>query len=264
MGRTNYTPLNAKRGEILMAIKDSSFVKWPPRLRGDPTTRNPNVYCHFHRGHEHSTENCKNLHDEIEELICRGYRKNYILQEEMGQADRQANRQGDQRRKDPETNRQNEQPPRTLLEERPVRGVTNMITGGSIIVGCTSATGRILVRELENEGDNPPKQPWLKEPIYFTKDDAHGIQYLYDDALVVKLRIDDFEVKRILVDSSNSADILFKETFDKLQLQQSDLKSTDTSLVGFNGEEVRPFGRIIVPWNPARGQTLCNLSTRSW
>ncbi|XP_010268942.1 PREDICTED: uncharacterized protein LOC104605752 [Nelumbo nucifera] len=86
--RTNYTPLNAKRGEILMAIKDSSTVRWPPRLRGDPSTRNPNVYCHFHRNHGHNMENCRNLCDEIEELFRRGYLKNYILREERGQGDR--------------------------------------------------------------------------------------------------------------------------------------------------------------------------------
>ncbi|XP_010261650.1 PREDICTED: uncharacterized protein LOC104600421 [Nelumbo nucifera] len=224
-------------------FKDSSLVKWPPRLRGDPATRNPNVYCHFHQDHGHNIENCKNLHDEIEELIRREYLKNYILREERGQADRQ----GNQRRNASETNRQNEQPPRQLPKERLVHGVINMITSGSIIVGCTSAAGRTSVRELENEGENLPKRPRLEEPIYFAEDDARGIQYSYDDYLVVKLRINDFEVKRILVDAGNSADIPFKETFNNLQLQQSDLKLVDTPLIGFSGEEVRPLGRVTVP-----------------
>ncbi|XP_010272229.1 PREDICTED: uncharacterized protein LOC104608065 [Nelumbo nucifera] len=159
-----------------MAIKDSSFVKWPPKLMGDPATRNQNVYYHFHRDYGHSTENCRILYDEIEELIRHGYLKNFVQREERSQADRQADQQGDQRRNAPESsNRQNEQPPRQLLEERPVRGKINMITGGSIIAGCTSAAGQTLVRELGNEEENPPKRPRLEDPIYFMEDDARGI-----------------------------------------------------------------------------------------
>ncbi|XP_010251356.1 PREDICTED: uncharacterized protein LOC104593299 [Nelumbo nucifera] len=90
--RTSYTPLNAKRGEILLAIKDSFFVKWPPKLRGDLATRNRNVYYHFHRDHGHSTENCRNLRDEIEELIRHGYLKNFIQREGRSQADCQPDR----------------------------------------------------------------------------------------------------------------------------------------------------------------------------
>ncbi|XP_010242654.1 PREDICTED: uncharacterized protein LOC104586948 [Nelumbo nucifera] len=195
-----------------MEIKDSSIVRWPPKLRGDPTTKNLNVYYHFHRDHGHNTENYRNLHDEIEELIHRGYLKKYILHEE----NEQGNRQGDQKKDTPKSSRQNEQPPRLLPEERPIRGVINMITGGSIVVGCTIAAGRTSFRELKHEAKNPPKRPRIEEPMYFTKDDAHGIQYPHDDTLVVKMVIYDFEVRRILVDSGSSADILFKETFDKL------------------------------------------------
>ncbi|XP_010268095.1 PREDICTED: uncharacterized protein LOC104605154 [Nelumbo nucifera] len=222
-----------------MAIKDSSIVRWPPKLRGDPTTRNPNVYCHFHQDHGHNTENCRNLCDKIEELILRAYLKKYILHEEKGQ--------GDRKKDVPESSKQNEQPPRPLLEERLIRGVINMITRGSIVAGCTTATGKPSVRELENEAENPPKRPQIKEPIYFTEDNARGIQYPHDDTLVIKMIINDFEVKQILVDSGSLTDILFKGTFDKLQRQQSDLKPADAPLVGFSGEEVRPIGRVIVP-----------------
>ncbi|XP_010276557.1 PREDICTED: uncharacterized protein LOC104611269 [Nelumbo nucifera] len=79
--RTSYTPLNAKRGEILMAIKDYLFVKWPPRIWGDPVTKNLNVYYDFHCDIGHNIENCQNLRDEIEELIHHEYLKKYIKHE---------------------------------------------------------------------------------------------------------------------------------------------------------------------------------------
>ncbi|XP_010246600.1 PREDICTED: uncharacterized protein LOC104589862 [Nelumbo nucifera] len=119
-----------------------------------------------------------------------------------------------------------------------------MITDGSIVAGCTIAAKKTSVRELKHKVENPLKRPRIEELIYFTKDDSRGMQYPHDDTLVVKLIINDFEVKQILVDSCSSANILFKGTFNRLQLKQSDLEPTDTPLLGFSGEEVRPLGRI--------------------
>ncbi|XP_010272757.1 PREDICTED: uncharacterized protein LOC104608458 [Nelumbo nucifera] len=182
-----------------MAIKDSNLnVRWPPRTRGDPATRNLNVYCHFHRDIGHSIENCRNLKEEIEDLIRRGYLKKYIKHESSESIDRQAN----QRREAP---------------------------------------------ELSKNNDLPQRQPQPPEDRPICGDDARGIQYSHDDALIVKLEINDFEVKQILGDSRSSADVLFLEAFDKLQLEQSDMERTDTPLVGFSGEVVRPLGRITVP-----------------
>ncbi|XP_010270816.1 PREDICTED: uncharacterized protein LOC104607022 [Nelumbo nucifera] len=229
-----------------MAIKDSSYVKWPPRLRGDPTTRNRNVYCHFHKDHGHSTENCKTLRDEIKELIRCGYLKKFIQREDKNQADRQTDWQG-AKEETPPSLAANRVSSRHGSCPKKGRSAINMITSGSIIAGCTLVAGRASVRELENEEQNPPKQPRLEDPIYFMEDDACGIQYPHGDALVIKLRINDFEVKRILVDSGSSADILFKDAFDKPQLQMSNLKPTNTPLVGFSGKEVRPLGRVLVP-----------------
>ncbi|XP_010246529.1 PREDICTED: uncharacterized protein LOC104589790 [Nelumbo nucifera] len=229
-----------------MAIKGSSFVKWPPKLRGDPATRNLKFYCHFHHNTGHSIENYRNIHDEIEELIHCGYLKKYILREGRESMDCQA----DQRREALESSRRNEQPPRQqqLPKDRPIRGVINMITGGSIVARCNTSAGKTSVQELEHEAENPPKRPRIEEPIYFMEDDARGIQYPHDDALIVKLLvINYFEVKRILVDLSSSIDIIFLEAFEKLQLQQSDMQPTTSPLVGFNSEVVRPLGRIIVP-----------------
>ncbi|XP_019051723.1 PREDICTED: uncharacterized protein LOC109114090 [Nelumbo nucifera] len=61
------------------------------------------------------------------------------------------------------------------------------------------------------------------------------------------MKISDFEVRRVLVDSRSMANILFKDTFDKLQVRESNIQPMSTPLVGFNGEEVKPLGRISVP-----------------
>ncbi|GAV70306.1 hypothetical protein CFOL_v3_13804 [Cephalotus follicularis] len=51
-------------------------------------------------------------------------------------------------------------------------------------------------------------------------------------------------MKRILIDSGNSADILCKHAFDQLNIPIDQLKLVKTLLVGFAGEMVHPLGSI--------------------
>lgn len=46
------------------------------------------------------------------------------------------------------------------------------------------------------------------QPIIFTSEDKEGVFYLHDDPIVVVVDIDGFTVKRILVDSGNSCNML--------------------------------------------------------
>ncbi|GAV86803.1 hypothetical protein CFOL_v3_30229 [Cephalotus follicularis] len=51
-------------------------------------------------------------------------------------------------------------------------------------------------------------------------------------------------MKRILVDSGSSADILYKHAFNQLRIPVDQLKPVKTPLVGFAGEMVHPLGSI--------------------
>ncbi|GAV67537.1 hypothetical protein CFOL_v3_11042 [Cephalotus follicularis] len=53
-----------------------------------------------------------------------------------------------------------------------------------------------------------------------------------------------FTMKRILIDSGSSADILYKHAFDQLRILADQLKPMNTPLVGFAGEIVHPLGSI--------------------
>ncbi|GAV76266.1 hypothetical protein CFOL_v3_19741 [Cephalotus follicularis] len=53
-----------------------------------------------------------------------------------------------------------------------------------------------------------------------------------------------FTTKRILIDSSSSAGILYKHAFDQLRISVDQLKPVKTPLVGFAGEMVHPLGSI--------------------
>ncbi|XP_075640490.1 uncharacterized protein LOC142612259 [Castanea sativa] len=51
----HYTPLNIPFDQVLMQIKNDPSLKWPKKMKGYPNKRNKNNYYHFHRDHEHDT-----------------------------------------------------------------------------------------------------------------------------------------------------------------------------------------------------------------
>ncbi|XP_075658754.1 uncharacterized protein LOC142628565 [Castanea sativa] len=65
----NFTPLVMLIYQILMQITDDYQLRWLKPLSGSPNARNKKKYCRFHRDHEHYTDECKDLKEQIEELI---------------------------------------------------------------------------------------------------------------------------------------------------------------------------------------------------
>ncbi|KAL0402286.1 UNVERIFIED_CONTAM: hypothetical protein Slati_4258500 [Sesamum latifolium] len=57
----------------------------------------------------------------------------------------------------------------------------------------------------------------------------------HNDALVITALLANYEVGRIFIDFGSSADILFGEAYDQMQLEDISLKKVNTSLYGFNG-----------------------------
>ncbi|GAV62957.1 hypothetical protein CFOL_v3_06479 [Cephalotus follicularis] len=83
-----------------------------------------------------------------------------------------------------------------------------------------------------------------EEVISFSKSDLEGVRLSHDDPVVVTLLVELFTMKRVLLDSGSSTDILYKPVFDQLRILEDQLKPVKTSLVGFAGEIVYPLGSI--------------------
>ena len=66
---SNYTPLNAPLNQVLMQIKDDPSLKWPEKMKGNPSKQNKSKYCRFHRDHRHDTYKFYKLKQQIEVLI---------------------------------------------------------------------------------------------------------------------------------------------------------------------------------------------------
>ena len=69
----------------------------------------------------------------------------------------------------------------------------------------------------------------------------------HDDALIVTLRIRRYDVKKILVDQGNGAEIIYLDLFKGLKLKPKDLACYDSPLIGFDRKIVFLKGQIRLP-----------------
>ena len=57
----------------------------------------------------------------------------------------------------------------------------------------------------------------------------------YNDVLVLSLRVQEYDMRRILIDPGSSSEIMYAGLFDNLGLKKSDLRPTSIPLFGFGG-----------------------------
>ncbi|KAL0413439.1 UNVERIFIED_CONTAM: hypothetical protein Sradi_1545600 [Sesamum radiatum] len=91
--------------------------------------------------------------------------------------------------------------------------------------------------------------------IQFEKAEHSGPKNSHNDALVITALLFNYEVGRIFIDLGSSADILFGEAYDQMQLGDIPLKKVKTSLYSFVGEVVHPKGMILLPLTLGTGHT---------
>ena len=58
------------------------------------------------------------------------------------------------------------------------------------------------------------KRPRMAKTISFDKDDLEGIQVPHNDALVILARIANWRIRRVMMDTGASANILFNHCYE--------------------------------------------------
>ncbi|XP_065616189.1 uncharacterized protein LOC136061807 [Quercus suber] len=76
----------------------------------------------------------------------------------------------------------------------------------------------------------------------FSDEDKAGTIQPHDDALVVTLRIGEYDVKRVMVDQGSAVEIMYPDLFKGLNLRLDDLTPYCSPLVSFEGRMVIPKG----------------------
>ena len=83
--------------------------------------------------------------------------------------------------------------------------------------------------------------------IGFTEEDSQRLHHPHDDALVVSIRVGDYNTYRVLVDNRSSADILYYPAFQQMRIEKERSIPTNAPFVGFRGIKVYPLGAVTLP-----------------
>ena len=270
-----YTPLNALRSRVLEEALDTDLLSTPRRANKPPnadTTRQ----CRYHGNFGHSTEECTALQDKIEELIQAGHLQRFVVRENEnrpGEARRyEARRKETTNRREPnlrDNHRTSER--RESREERgdrqqghrpPLRGTINTISEGFAGGGSTTTARKKHLRVVQSV--NAVSAPVRRNmpPITFTSDDVKAIDTKQDDPMVITVDIENFAVKKVLVDQGSSVDILYWETFKKLQIPEQQMSPFVDEIVGFSGERVQTRGYVDLYTTFGEGQLTKTISIR--
>ena len=82
--------------------------------------------------------------------------------------------------------------------------------------------------------------------IGFTEEDAWRLHHPHNNALIVSIRVRDYNIHRVLVDNRSSADILYYLAFQHMRIKRKQLVLTNAPLVGFGGTRVYPLGMVTL------------------
>ncbi|XP_059629602.1 uncharacterized protein LOC132272473 [Cornus florida] len=211
---TDRLAARAQTEQVFLQIQDDASLKWPPKLKAGPTKRSRDKYCRFHRDHGHNTEDCFDLKNQIENLVCKGHLRKFTTRNRKGGSN-------------PAQEGRDDRPP----QHQPI-GEIKVISGGFAGGGETSSARRAYAKRIRSFSEVnevgmtslPTKLPRVEEPVItFSEEDDKGIHQPHDDPLVVSMVVANFTVRRILIDNGSSADILFLRAYEKLKIGQEKL-----------------------------------------
>ena len=233
-----FKPIIMPVNKILTQIKDEHFLKWLRPLHSSPNVRDKNKYYRFHKDHCHNTEDCKDLKEQVEELIRKGRLQKYVKKYEY-------NKFRSDHESQHESSSRNDSHPSQLSQN--VIDEIKTITRGPFIGGSFKSLKKAYQRQVNSVHMMPPfKQKRTDQDMTFNEADARGVRQPHNDPLVIMLTIERFNTKRILVDNDSSADIIYLPAFQQLKLDPKRLRPFDSPLVSFSGDRVYPKGMVTL------------------
>ena len=82
--------------------------------------------------------------------------------------------------------------------------------------------------------------------IRFSEEDARRLHHPHDNALVISIRVGDYNTHQVLVDNGSSVDILYYPAFQQMRIDRERLVPMNAQLVGFRGTRVFPLSAVTL------------------
>ncbi|XP_031099837.1 uncharacterized protein LOC116004036 [Ipomoea triloba] len=244
------------------------IVQFPQECMKVSPNADQSKYYKFHRQVGHDTDECNVLKRQIEELIQRGYFRQFVKrtgQQKSGQQQPQHNlpknvwkkddsselssSSGKKREHDQVTITERDLSDKDSEEPRKHKKQTIHFIYGGPAGGDTQVERKKWSRQLYvGEVVSLPKgKKQRREAITFSDDDLPEGPLPHRDALVIKMEINDSIVHRILVDTGSSVNVMYYDAFTKLGLPRNQLKEVRTPLSGFTGDSIETEGSVVLP-----------------
>ena len=139
--------------------------------------------------------------------------------------------------------------PRRDASSRPPLGTINVIFAAPGRTGPSPSRVMSVARLPAKDSNAGLKRAKMDmQPILgFSDEDKVRTIQLYDDALVVTLRIGGYNVKRVLIDQGSAVEIMYPDLYKGLNLRSKDLTTYDSLLVSFEGMTIIPKCQIRLP-----------------
>ncbi|XP_023900494.1 uncharacterized protein LOC112012333 [Quercus suber] len=138
---------------------------------------------------------------------------------------------------------------------RPPLGTINVIfaTLGRI-ESCPSRIMIVARLPTEDLNSKPNRAKVNARPgLSFVEEDKVGTIQPHNDALVVTLRIEGYDVKKVMMDQGSGTKIIYPDLYMGLNLRPEDLMTYSSPLVSFDGKVVIPRGYIKLPIQTSSG-----------
>ncbi|CAL1413156.1 unnamed protein product [Linum trigynum] len=250
----NFTEYNDSLKNILQYVKDRGYhVRWQGPMRGQPNERNLDRYCNFHRDKGHHTADCYQLKSELQTLSDRGMLNDFIKKTDERTHRAYVTRETRQAPGVPilPTVQQAPEVHPPPLEIPPPPFEVNQ-EGEPSRVGLTveSITGTIDLRDKLDRARrlrSASVEAKAAVQICFNQEADEACQVPSEEALEIQGIIAGCKVKRMLVDTGSSMDVLFKSTFERMQLAPELVSPSDSVLIGFSGAPAHVIGRVRLP-----------------
>ncbi|XP_026398798.1 uncharacterized protein LOC113294629 [Papaver somniferum] len=206
------------------------------KRKATPKTEKSKEYCDYHCFNGHPTEKCKNLKIMVQKLIDNGELKQYIRKEEAYDRSKRSKQV-----QLPEGN-------------RTLNTISCSEAAGPWL---TAQIGKRLRKQFEDycelykiDGvDIDDHEQWMDAPITFEADDVEEDMEDQNDPLILTLPIAGCNIKKILIDEGSSVNVLFYDTFKRMELDDEQLISPYHTIYGFNGAPTKPLGDIVLQIN---------------
>ncbi|XP_056694978.1 uncharacterized protein [Spinacia oleracea] len=176
--------------------------------------KDPSKWCDFHADIGHTTNECVAMRREFVYLLNNGHLKDVMSNKARGVVDKDT------------FNSPSKSPP-----PPPHTKTVNFTVEGSDVCGWTSSAAKRHARENEIDRSARAAAAEYVTPISFDESDAWNILDRHHDGIVISIPVGNCMIRRVLVDSGSSTNIMMLEALKEMGLNpQKDVTKKSTIL----------------------------------